>query len=114
LEWADRAILAALTRLLPKPVNNHRLVTPGTVLRWHRRLVAKKWTYRNRIERPPLPEEVAALIERLATDNASWGYQRIQGELRKLGHRVAASTIRRILERARPVAGNCRWCSYEG
>ncbi len=101
LEWADRAILAALIRRLPKPVKHHRLITPGTVLRWHRRLVAKKWTYPDRTGRPPLPEEVAALIERRARDNASWGYQRVQGELRKLGHRVAASTIRRILKRAR-------------
>jgi len=94
LDWADRAILAASIRRLPKPVKNHRLVTPGTVLRWHRRLVARKWTYPNRTGRPPLPEEVALLIEQLARDNASWGYQRLQGELRKLGHRVAASTIR--------------------
>jgi putative transposase len=57
LDWADRAILAALIRWLPKPVKNHRLVTPGTVLRWHRRLVARKWTYPNRTGRPPLPEE---------------------------------------------------------
>jgi putative transposase len=101
LDWADRAILAALIRLLPKPVRHHRLVTPGTILRWHRRLVARKWTYPNRTGRPPLPEEVALLVERLARDNASWGYQRLQGEFRKLGHRVAASTIRRILKRAR-------------
>src|SRR5437867_1334234 len=94
LDWADRAILAALIRHLPKTIKDHRLVTPSTVLRWHRRLVARKWTYLNRVGRPPLPEEVVLLVERLARDNASWGYQRIQGELRKLGHRVAASTLR--------------------
>src|ERR1700722_326764 len=95
LDWADRGVLAAL---IPARLRMHRLITPGTVLRWNRRLVVRKWTYPQRIGRPPVSAEIAALIERLATENNGWGYKRIQGELLKLGHRVGASTIRRVLK----------------
>src|SRR3954451_13385364 len=77
LDWADRALFAALIRHLPSVLRAHHLVTPATVLRWHRRLVAKKWTYPNRGGRSPVDDTIAALIERLAHENPSWGYQRI-------------------------------------
>jgi len=85
LDWADRALLAALIQRLPALLRGHRLVTPATVLRWHRRLVTKKWTYPHRAGRPPLDDTITALITPMASENQTWGYQRIQGELRKLG-----------------------------
>jgi hypothetical protein len=74
LDWADRAVLAALMRLLPTRLRVHRLVTPSTVLCWHRRLIARKWAYPHQSGRPSASAEVAALIEWLATENSGWGH----------------------------------------
>jgi hypothetical protein len=84
-DWADRAILAALARLLPAALRAQRLVTPGTLLAWHRRLVARSWTYPNQPGRPGTSQEIRNLVLRLAWENPDRGYRRVHGELARLG-----------------------------
>jgi putative transposase len=101
LQAADRALLAAAACHLPRPLRDARLVTPRTLLRWHRGLVRRKWRQPpGRRGRPPLPAEVRELVLRLARENPRWGHRRICGELAKLGFRVSPTSIRRLLARA--------------
>jgi hypothetical protein len=100
LRRRDRLFLAAAARLLPRGRWSCFLVTPATLLGWHRELVKRKWTCRRRrAGRPPLDEEICRLIARMAKENPRWGYVRIQGELRKLGISIGASSIKRLLAR---------------
>jgi putative transposase len=96
---ADRALLAAISRVLPRPRWSCFLVRPETLLGWHRRLVAGAWTYPHQPGRPALDEDVRPLIIRLARENPRWGYQRIKGELQHLGVSISATTIRTMLRR---------------
>jgi putative transposase len=113
----DRLLLAAFSRALPRDSWRAFLVRPETLLRWHRRLVAKHWTYpRRRPGRPPIDRGVRDLIVRLARENSNWGYLRIVGELRKLGIGVSATLVRNVLRAAgvppAPQRGQLDWRSF--
>ena len=94
INWSDRAVIAALGRLLPARRRLGLLVTPATILRWHRHLASRRWTTRHhRSGRPAIPADLRALIRRLATENPTRGFRRIHGELPGLGHPIGASTV---------------------
>ena len=98
LRRSDKVFLTALSRLLPRERWSSFIVTPGTLLRWHRELVKRTWTHKTRpVGRPPLDPKLAALIVRMAGDNPRWGYLRIKGECQKMGLRVSATTVKKVL-----------------
>ena len=100
LRAADRVFLAAVSQLLPRASWSSFVVKPATLLEWHRRLIARRWTYRGRVGRRPIGREIRALIVRLARENPRWGYPRIVGELKGLGIVVSATTVRKVLRAA--------------
>jgi len=110
LSWADRAVFAALTGLLSPACRLPRIVTPATLLRWHRDLVRRRWTRprRHRTNGRRVAPELRRLVLRLAAENPSWGYRRIHGELAGLGYQIGASTVWSILQRAGIDPAPCR------
>jgi putative transposase len=117
LAESDRLVLAALSRVLDRRLWHAFFVTPETLLRWHRRIVGRRWTYPHRPPgRPPIDQAVRELILRFARENSHWGYVRIVGELRKLGITVSATLVRNVLARAgipsAPERGASSWRSF--
>jgi hypothetical protein len=118
VDWADRAVLAGLARLLPRPAWRGLLVQPATLLRWHRDLVRRRWSYPHQRGRPSVAAELRTLVLRLARENPTWGYRRIHGELCRLGYksRIGASTVWAILQRAgvdpAPVRSALTWRQF--
>jgi len=115
--WADRAILSALARLLPRHRRHHLFVTPRTLLRWHADLVKRRWTYpRHGPGRPPTRPTLRALVLRLATENPTWGYRRIAAEIAGLGRKVSPATVWAILKKAgfdpAPRRGDLTWAQF--
>jgi len=100
MAWTDRLCLAAASRFLSRAQWRAFIVTPATLLRWHRRLVAKRWTFTRRAGRQPIRRDIRTLVLRLARENPRWGYQRIVGELKGLGLVVSATTVRTWLRSA--------------
>ena len=101
LRPADRSVLAGLSRLLSAAHRGRFFVQPETLLRWHRNLVRRKWTYSRRGSgRPSLPAGTVSMVLRLAKENSAWGYRRIHGELATMGVRLAPSSIWAILRRS--------------
>jgi transposase InsO family protein len=99
LTTSDRMFLAAASRLVPRALWRSFIVTPNTLLDWHRRLVARRWTYARRPGRPSVRRDVRELVVRLARENPRWGYQRIVGELKRLAITISPTTVRKILRR---------------
>jgi hypothetical protein len=132
VDWADRAVLAGFTRLLPGQLWDGLFVRLPTLLRWHRDLVRRRWTYPSRRGRPAITGEIRGVVLRPARENSTWGYRRIHGELQRLGLCVGASNVWAILKRpcrsrSEAVGGelagsSCgprrracwRWCCYGG
>jgi putative transposase len=117
LTRADRALLAALSRSLPRRAWTGFPVKPETLLRWHRQLVARRWTYPHRKPgRPPVEASLRKLILRLAHENPHWGYRRIVGELKGVGIAVSATSVRKVLLAAgllpAPERGRSSWRAF--
>ncbi len=119
LRW-EKVLLASLATKLPDLSRMALVFTPATLLRWHREIVRRKWTFDHRPKRgrPPLAAACVELIVRLARENPRWGYGKIEGELGKLGHRVSRSAIKRVLRQhglpPAPERGTSTWRAFLG